>query len=396
MALNYNKLIQFDLLDEAEQKMFSDKDRFFEFLNIAQNIIIADRTIRDFPSFPDSNDTIIRDELVSAIGSTLAIEGIVVKQEEIRETIQKQSFEVNLQRKEQEILNSRDVYYYIKNTIHANHGEFIYDDEHIRNIHKLFTAKIQYIASKPGIYRNAPASFGEPRKFSFCENYNDIYNAIKNFIEWLNQKKNGLLTGNIIAKAIMSHYYLTEIHPFGDGNGRTARAVEAMVLYANGINPYCFWSLANFWSANRNEYINHLGNIRDTGDCFDFLIWGAKGYLGEIQRIKGLILKKVKQLMLRDYTNYLFTTKDHQPKEKKINERILRTIELLTHSGKVPFDKLRSSAEYKAMYSHSSSMTQNRDLNKMKSLELIFISTADGVTYIEPNYKILESLTFNV
>ncbi len=72
-----------------------------------------DRFIRDCPSFPGSNKNIIRDELVSAIGSTLAIEGITLREEEIKESITKQTFKI-LQRKQKEILNSRNVYDYIK------------------------------------------------------------------------------------------------------------------------------------------------------------------------------------------------------------------------------------------------------------------------------------------
>jgi Fic family protein len=219
---------------------------------------------------------------------------------------------------------------------------------------------------------------------------------MKDYINWLNQEKEGILTSNIIAKAIMAHYYLTEIHPFGDGNGRTARAVEAMVLYANGINPYCFWSLANFWSANRNEYIFHLGNIRETCNPLDLLIWGAQGYLREIKRIKERVLTKVKQLMLQDYVRYLSDTKSQQPSSKKINQRIRGILFLLTQSGKISFNKLRSSPEYKSLYHKVSNMTQSRDFSKMKSLRLIRFSDTEGQTFIEPNYEILEGLQYNV
>jgi Fic family protein len=400
MRLSYNKLIQYDLLDDAEANLTNNQEKFFEFFTTFQNVIAADRFIRDCPSFPDSNKTIIRDELVSAIGSTLAIEGIVIKEEEIREAIQKPVLTANLQRKQQEALNSRNVYGYIINTVNTvileRKGEFVYKDDYVRNIHRLFTENINYIGSQPGAYRNTSTSFGDLRKVSLCQNYPDIYKAMNNYINWLNQKKEGILTNNIIAKAIMSHYYLTEIHPFGDGNGRTARAVEAMVLYANGINPYCFWSLANFWSARRNEYIAHLGNIRETCDPLDFLIWGAKGYLGEVERIKGAVLKKLKYLMLRDYVSWLLKTKKQQKPEKKINERIRSLMFLLTDSGKIPLDKFRASSEYESLYLHESSSTKSRDLSKMKllTLDLIRISIVDGKEFIEPNYDVLERLEY--
>ncbi len=126
------------------------------------------------------------------------------------------------------------------------------------------------------------------------------------------------------------------------------------MLYANGINPYCFWSLANFWSANRNEYITHLGNIRETCDPLDFLIWGAKGYLEEVKRIKERVLKKLKYLMLRDYVSWLLTAKKQQKPEKKINQRIRSIVFLLTDFGKIPLDKFRTSPQYESLYSHKS------------------------------------------
>ena len=399
MGLSYNKLIQFDLLDDAEAKLTQNRENLFGFLSTFQDIAAADKFIRDCPSFPDSTETIVRDELVSAIGSTLAIEGIVIKEEEIKETIQKRNSERHPQQKQQEIhtLNSQDVYNYIQKTVRKNKEKFVYKDEHIIKIHRLFTANIDYLGNKPGRYRNMSAFFGDnPRRKSLCENYEEIYKAMANFINWLNQENEGLLTGNRIAKAIMAHYYLAEIHPFGDGNGRTARAVEAMVLYANGINPYCFWSLANFWNAHRNDYISRLGEIRDTCDCLEFLMWGAKGYLEEIQRVRGRVLKKVKQLMLQDYTRYLLGTKNQQSPEKKINERIYGVLFLLTHSDKILFNKLRSSPEYKSLYYHISSMTQNRDFSKMKSLRLIRVSKTGGKVFIEPNYEVLESIEYSV
>ena len=50
---------------------------------------------------------------------------------------------------------------------------------------------------------------------------------MQGFINWINTPGKGLLSSNAITRSILAHYYLTEIHPFADGNGRTARAFEA-------------------------------------------------------------------------------------------------------------------------------------------------------------------------
>lgn len=153
MRLSYSKLIQYDLLEGIEANLTNNQKKFFEFFEIYQNLIAADRFIRDCPSFPDSNETIIRDELVSAIGSTLAVEGVIIKEEEIKEAIQKSTFTDNLQKRQQEVLNSKNVYDYIINTVSTfrreQKGEFVYKDEHILNIHKTFTENINYIGNKP-------------------------------------------------------------------------------------------------------------------------------------------------------------------------------------------------------------------------------------------------------
>ena len=316
MGLSYDQLIQFNLLDEAEQKVVSDQAKFVDFFRILQEITTTDSFIRDCPSFPGSTDSIIRDELASAIGSTLAIEGIVLREDEIKEALKPTSREDRIRRQNQYASNSRDVYRYIQKVVLKNKEEFVFKDKHITTIHKLFTKNIGSIGNTPGAYRNTSASFGDPRKISLCRSYADIYQAIKLFVDWLNRETSGLLTSNPVTKAIMAHYYLAEIHPFGDGNGRTARAIEALILYQNGINIYCFWSLANFWSNNRNEYITHLGDIRDTCNPIDFMLWGARGYLEEIKRIKERVLKKLKSLMLRDYVSWLFRAKKELPPGK--------------------------------------------------------------------------------
>ncbi len=400
MALNYTQLIRFDLLKEVEEALAESQENVYAligFLNIWQDINNADELIKELPSYPHSTKNIIRSELVSAIGSTLAIEGISLKEEEIKEVLQEPDLKDNIQKKRQEVLNSQRVYEYIRQEVDNCEGDFVYTIEHVCTIHKYFTENIGYVGNYPGRFRDSGTTFGDPRKPSLCGSYKDIYQAVKHFTEWLNDKGSGPWSANIFAKALMAHYYISEIHPFGDGNGRVARAVEAMVLYVNKVNNYCFWSLANFWSANRNEYISHLANIRKTCDPCDFIMWGAQGYLQEVKRIKLLVLKKVKQLMFRDYVNWLVATNRQRPVKERINKRVLNVLILLTYCDKIRLEEFRSNNAYQAYYANSSIPTQIRDIEKMKSLNLIrLMISSDGKNFIEPNYEIFNDLVYRV
>ncbi len=85
MKLTYEKLIKFDLIEEVE-RFFSKMDKldlFMEAVGIFSGIQKIDEFIKDSPSFPGSTDKIIRSELVSVVGATLAIEGTYLAQDEI-------------------------------------------------------------------------------------------------------------------------------------------------------------------------------------------------------------------------------------------------------------------------------------------------------------------------
>ncbi len=393
MALDLEKLSKFDLEKDLEKRLFEDKKpkRLFEFINTVHEIQTAEQFIRDCPAYPKSTDSIIEDELRSAVGATLAIEGTMLKDEEIEESFHKADLKKKLEKKQQEAQNTRKAYRYIIKVVDEGGDRFTYSEAHIKKIHQYLTEGIQYVSPNvPGQYRDLKARFGEPQKYSFCKSKVDIEAIMPKFIIWLNESGSGPLTSSDVVKAIMAHYYLTEIHPFGDGNGRTARALEALVLYATNKRAYSYRSMAKFWNNNRNEYILHLGNVRDTCNPWEFLIWGTKGYLLEVQRIKDLVLKKVKQLMLKDYVSWLF-------RNKKIHPRIFGVLMLLISSGKIPFDKFISSPELTTLYAQRTLSTRYRDFKKMeKTLGLIRIFKEDGKKFIEPNFQKLETLEYEV
>jgi Fic family protein len=53
------------------------------------------------------------------------------------------------------------------------------------------------------------------------------------FVAWLNSEQ----TMNPVQKAALAHYKLVSIHPFIDGNGRTARLLMNLILIKHGYPP---------------------------------------------------------------------------------------------------------------------------------------------------------------
>lgn len=64
-----------------------------------------------------------------------------------------------------------------------------------------------------------------------------------------------------IVAAAMAHLNLAMIHPFKDGNGRMARALQTLVLAREGVIHPLFSSIEEWLGRNTQEYYNILGEV---------------------------------------------------------------------------------------------------------------------------------------
>jgi Fic family protein len=62
----------------------------------------------------------------------------------------------------------------------------------------------------------------------------DVPDLINDFLIWFNSSDLSEIDPVILAG--LTHYELVRIHPFIDGNGRTARVMATLVLYKHGFD----------------------------------------------------------------------------------------------------------------------------------------------------------------
>ena len=75
------------------------------------------------------------------------------------------------------------------------------------------------------------------------------------FLAWFNRKDEGL---DPVAKAGIAHFWFVTIHPFGDGNGRIARAIADMVLARAEQSRQRFYSMSAQIQRERKDYYDRL------------------------------------------------------------------------------------------------------------------------------------------
>ena len=83
-----------------------------------------------------------------------------------------------------------------------------------------------------------------------------------------------------ILKAIIAHLYLAWIHPFGDGNGRTARLLELHILLSAGVPSPAAHLLSNHYNQTRPEYYRQLSKAsKSGGDILPFISYAVAGFV---------------------------------------------------------------------------------------------------------------------
>jgi Fic family protein len=92
---------------------------------------------------------------------------------------------------------------------------------------------------------------------------------MKDLLEWLAGSESSAL--HPIVVSAIAHHRLVSIHPFSDGNGRVARALGMLVLYARGFDTHHILAVDEIFAENRPRYYDKVQQARDLDD--DLSLW---------------------------------------------------------------------------------------------------------------------------
>ncbi len=118
----------------------------------------------------------------------------------------------------------------------------------------------------------------------------DVPRLVSEFLDWFNSDK--IKEVNPVILAGIVHYEIARIHPFIDGNGRTARLMAALILYKSGFDHRRFFALDDFYDENRAAYYAALKTAQTRkGDITKWLEYFTDGVLYSIDIVKDFIEK---------------------------------------------------------------------------------------------------------
>ena len=153
-----------------------------------------------------------------------------------------------------------------------------------------------------------------------------------------------------IIQALGAHYHIGAMHPFDDGNGRTARALEAFMLRNAGVNNMVMVSLSNYYYEHSDEYRAALYETRRNGhDLTPFLRFALRAIAERCNALAGEIALNHKRVLVREFAEALFG-RLRSPRRRVLAERQMRIIQVVLDGGSMDFLSL---AEHTDVYYES-------------------------------------------
>ena len=75
-----------------------------------------------------------------------------------------------------------------------------------------------------------------------------------------------------LLKACIAHFYFVYVHPFTDGNGRTARALSYMMLLRTGYDFFRYFSISGLIAEERGRYYKAMRQVETSGNDMTYFI----------------------------------------------------------------------------------------------------------------------------
>lgn len=219
-----------------------------------------------FNTIPDEiSENIVNEVLIDEAFNSSVIEGAFSTRKRSREIIKKNISPVN--KDEQMIYNNYKALEYVLQNLHRRIDEDVALDVYRAVTHN--TLDKDDIVEK---YRNDRVYIwdeGRQEVVYEAPKHDRVQELMDKLIQFINCEDDGI---HPVIKASIIHFYFVYIHPFFDGNGRTARALSFMYLLKNGYSYFKFFSISSVLKEERSKYYKALKDVEDYDSDLTYFI----------------------------------------------------------------------------------------------------------------------------
>jgi len=139
----------------------------------------------------------------------------------------------------------------------------------------------------------------------------EVPHLMREFVAWLNKVEE--LSPVLIAG--IAQFQFVHIHPFIDGNGRTARLLSTLILYKTGYDFKRLFSISEYYDKDRPAYYKAIQSVRnnkmDMTGWLEYFVTGLRSQMEEIQ-------EKGKKIIISEKIINALASYDLTPRQVKI------------------------------------------------------------------------------
>ncbi len=199
-------------------------------------------------------------------------------------------------------------------------------EKNLLQIHKSITQGTLENPSDCGVYRTRYVVVGNrlTGEIIFRPPLNeDVPALMKALLAWVGSSDSQSL--DPVIEAGIAHYEFVRIHPFVDGNGRTARVLATLILYLRGFDAKQFFCLDDYYDSDRPAYYRVLQGVDqktlDITNWLDYFVEGVK-----------VSISAVKERVVRLSSERLRKAKKGQI---ALSDRQMKIVEFINQNGKI-------------------------------------------------------------
>ena len=207
----------------------------------------------------------------------------------------------------------------------------------------------------------------------------DCWRLLERLTEWLDGEGFRPRPGDVderrdafaltVMSALLAHLYIAWIHPFADGNGRTARLLEYLILARSGMVPLAAANLmANHFNLTRDRYYARLAAASRERDVLSFLTYGIEGLVDGLSDHSAAVREQHLRLAWQSFVAETMSKFPTSP----ASERQHALVTALQSGTPVPkADVAGLTPQLAQMYARTGPRTLARDLNRLEGAGLI-------------------------
>lgn len=292
----------------------------------------------------DIKDATLIDSIIDEAFSSSVIEGAFSTRKRAKEMITKK---LDPKTKSERMIfnNFKAIRYTLDNLETEINNNFIYE------IWKILTEGTLEEDDYTELYRTGPVYIKNRLGDIVYEgpNFHEVNNMMDDLVRYINNTNDST---HPIIKSIIIHYYFVYVHPFFDGNGRTARALMNFYLIKSGFDFFKYFSISKILVDKRSKYYDSIKQCEDNhSDITYFIEFYSELLIDTIIEIRKTYINQFsKKIILK----LLYENNIH------LNQRQLKTLDMILKKDKKSIDVKDYTKQHKVVQE-----TARKDLNNM-------------------------------